>query len=66
MSFFGDVFVGRVRTVPSPMRNVDFGVADLDSSSAWVKSAPEENYKCVPMDGLLPPWARRRAPPKSA
>eukprot|EP00281_Chroomonas_sp_CCMP1168_P006593 CAMPEP_0206257150 /NCGR_PEP_ID=MMETSP0047_2-20121206/25175_1 /ASSEMBLY_ACC=CAM_ASM_000192 /TAXON_ID=195065 /ORGANISM="Chroomonas mesostigmatica_cf, Strain CCMP1168" /LENGTH=327 /DNA_ID=CAMNT_0053683693 /DNA_START=179 /DNA_END=1162 /DNA_ORIENTATION=+ len=42
--FFGDVFVGRTRVQPSPMRNVDFALEDMDSSADWIKRAGAENY----------------------
>jgi len=45
VSFHGDIFVGRVQAVPSPMRNTDFKIADMNSDAAWVRSAPEENYR---------------------
>uniref|UniRef100_A0A7S0VYS5 CS domain-containing protein n=1 Tax=Hemiselmis tepida TaxID=464990 RepID=A0A7S0VYS5_9CRYP len=42
--FFGDVFVGRTKCQPAPMRNIDFTLADMDSSSPWLKRASAENY----------------------
>lgn len=39
----GDVYLGRVRVQPSPMRNCDFKLVDLDSSSEFMRSAPSEN-----------------------
>ena len=27
------------------MRNIDFKVADMRSDAAWVRTAPEENYR---------------------
>jgi hypothetical protein len=45
VSFFGDLFVGRVATNPAPMRNADFVLKDLDSDSNWIKTAPAENYQ---------------------
>jgi len=41
--FLGDVYIGRVVVNPSPMRNGDFALAELDSSSPWMRSAPSEN-----------------------
>ena len=37
--FLGDVFIGRVAVQPSPMRNVSFRLAELDSSSPFMRSA---------------------------
>ena len=45
--FYGDVFVGRVCTVPAPMRNGDFKLEDLNSSNTWIKTAASENFQCV-------------------
>jgi len=45
VSFFGDMFVGRVASQPSPMHNIDFLLGDMDSSSKWVTTAPAENYE---------------------
>jgi hypothetical protein len=41
-TFYGDVFVGRVRTQPT-MRNVSFDVADMDPQSECMKRAMSEN-----------------------
>jgi HSP20 family molecular chaperone IbpA len=41
--FYGDMYVGAIRAEPSPMRNVDFAVNDLDSSSDWLRRAASEN-----------------------
>ena len=41
----GDLFIGRVSTRATPMRNEDFTVADMDSGSEWLKLAPSENYQ---------------------
>jgi len=41
--FLGDVFIGRVVVEPSPMRNGSVSLAELDSSSIWLRSAPSEN-----------------------
>lgn len=43
--FYGDVFVGRVKTRPAPMINVALTVADLDSSQAWIQRAQVENFQ---------------------
>jgi len=45
--FYGDVFAGRVCTVPAPMRNGDFKLEDMNSSNAWIKTAAAENFQCV-------------------
>ena len=45
VSFYGDMFVGCVQAEPSPMRNEDFFIKDLDSSSPWLKQAGAENYE---------------------
>jgi len=45
VSFYGDVYVGRVQTKPVPMRNVDFKLSDLDSSAAWMRAATMENVE---------------------
>mmetsp|Transcript_9691 Transcript_9691/g.23385 ORF Transcript_9691/g.23385 Transcript_9691/m.23385 type:complete len:289 (+) Transcript_9691:2-868(+) len=42
--FFGDVYVGRTKCNPAPMRNIDFTLSDMDSSSPWLKRAAAENY----------------------
>ena len=41
--FPGDVYVGRFRTEPSPLRPVDFALAELAPESPWQLQAPEEN-----------------------
>lgn len=42
--FFGDMYCGAVvADHPQPMMNVDFTVAELDSSSPWLKHAGNEN-----------------------
>ena len=41
--FYGDVYVGRVLTAPSPARQADFHLADLDPAAEWLLSAPAEN-----------------------
>ena len=41
--FLGDVFIGRVVVKPAPMRNASFSLAELDSGSEWLRSAPVEN-----------------------
>ena len=41
--FLGDVYIGRVAVKPSPMRNVNFELSELDSSSVFLRSAPSEN-----------------------
>jgi len=41
--FLGDIYVGRVRVEPSPMRNVDFTLSELQSGSPFMRSAPSEN-----------------------
>lgn len=41
--FPGDVYVGRFRTEPSPLRPVDFALAELAPDSPWQLQAPEEN-----------------------
>eukprot|EP00218_Dolichomastix_sp_CCMP3274_P005602 CAMPEP_0170162904 /NCGR_PEP_ID=MMETSP0033_2-20121228/77327_1 /TAXON_ID=195969 /ORGANISM="Dolichomastix tenuilepis, Strain CCMP3274" /LENGTH=320 /DNA_ID=CAMNT_0010400535 /DNA_START=33 /DNA_END=995 /DNA_ORIENTATION=+ len=43
VSFQGDVFVGRVATQPSPMRNVSLKPEELSSSAAWLRRAAAEN-----------------------
>mmetsp|Transcript_54637 Transcript_54637/g.111565 ORF Transcript_54637/g.111565 Transcript_54637/m.111565 type:complete len:338 (-) Transcript_54637:502-1515(-) len=42
--FYGDVFVSRTQTLPSPMRNVDFTAAELASDAPWIQRAAAENY----------------------
>ena len=41
--FPGDVYIGRFRTEPSPLRPVDFALAELAPESPWQLQAPEEN-----------------------
>ncbi len=41
--FLGDVYIGRVVVTPSPTRNGDFALSELDSSSPFLRSAPSEN-----------------------
>ena len=41
--FLGDVYIGRVAVQPNPSRNASFALAELDSSSPWLRSAPSEN-----------------------
>ena len=41
--FPGDVYVGRFRTEPSPLRPVDFALAELAPDCPWQLQAPEEN-----------------------
>ncbi|KAJ1488670.1 hypothetical protein T484DRAFT_1938693 [Baffinella frigidus] len=43
--FYGDIFIGRTQINPSPMRNVDFPLKDLDSSAQWLSRAAAENYE---------------------
>jgi HSP20 family molecular chaperone IbpA len=45
VSFYGDMYAGSIQAEPSPMVNVDFTVAELDSDAAWLKSAGAENYQ---------------------
>ena len=45
VQFYGDMFVGRVQAEPSPMRNVDFAVADISVGSEWLRAAASENYR---------------------
>jgi len=42
--FYGDVYLSRTQTVPSPMKNVDFTLAEMESSAEWLKRAATENY----------------------
>lgn len=42
-AFHGDVFVGRVRTKPEPMRNISFGLKDMSSDAQWLRRAPAAN-----------------------
>jgi hypothetical protein len=50
----GEVFVGAVRTEPSPMRNVDFTENQLEPDAPWLLSAPAENAAySVEMRGFL-------------
>ena len=41
--FLGDVYIGRVVLTPSPTRNGNFDLSELDSSSPFLRSAPSEN-----------------------
>lgn len=43
VAFHGDVFVGRVRTRPEPLRNASFGLADMASDAPWLRRAPADN-----------------------
>ena len=45
VNFYGDMFIGRVRTKPEPMRSVDFQLKDLDSSATWMRAATMENVE---------------------
>ena len=45
VSFYGDMFIGCVQAQPEPMRNDDFVVSELNSSSEWLKRASSENYQ---------------------
>mmetsp|Transcript_19754 Transcript_19754/g.67278 ORF Transcript_19754/g.67278 Transcript_19754/m.67278 type:complete len:327 (-) Transcript_19754:276-1256(-) len=43
VAFYGDVYVGRVRTDVSPMRNEPFGAHELSSGAEWLRRAVSEN-----------------------
>ena len=43
VQFYGDMYCGAVQADPQPMVNVDFTIAELDSSSSWLKTASNEN-----------------------
>jgi hypothetical protein len=42
-SFRGDVFIGRVRTQPEPMRNAHFTLLDITSDEPWLRRAAADN-----------------------
>lgn len=41
--FLGDIYVGRVCVNPTPMHNVSVGIAEMESGSVFIASAPSEN-----------------------
>jgi len=43
-TFYGDVAVGRVSSIPM-LRNVSFGISDMDAQSEWIKKAIGENME---------------------
>ena len=57
-NFYGDVFVGRTRSVPpAPLRNVDMTREDVvDATRGWIVRAP----------GVNAAWPRRHLPPLEA
>ena len=44
--FLGDVYIGRVATKPSPIRNASFALSELDSSSPFLRSAVRSPPRC--------------------